>query len=206
MTTVHEEVIDIGALQDLFDEQLRMDALAVYKDMQSPAVMRIRPDTNEPASFRLLGLRCSRMSSARVQLKEQMVALAEFRLPLDTEPQRNSLRAGVRRALESCVRVLESTDAKETNDLVAENAEAMSHSIGAMSRLLENRIPDLARELAEASLRATQIAQNVDAIAREMRQAYEQIRAEIARTGPRVSAGQTDVAQESQSNSMSNSR
>jgi hypothetical protein len=188
MTIVQEET-DIGSLRELLAEQLRLDAQDVYKDMQSPVVMRVRADVNEPGSYRLLALRVARMSSAKSLLQQRMMALIEHTLPLDTEQQRTSLRLDVHRALEACLRVLESTDTKASTDLVAENAEAMSHNIGTMATLLAARFPKYAESLASASLRASGIAKDVDLIAKEMRQAYEQIRAEMALTGPRTASG-----------------
>jgi hypothetical protein len=126
------------------------------------------------------------MSSARQQMQQRMLAVAEHRLPLEKESQRIALAAEVGRALESCLRVLESTDLRESTALVAENIEAMSHNIGTMSTLLANRYPTLSNHLAQASLRATEIGANVDHVAAEMKAAYEQVRAELAQTGPRL--------------------
>lgn len=187
MSTVADDAVSFSALQELFDAEMRIDAKAVYRDMQqSPAMERMRAETDKPASFRLLALRSSRMSAARDSLRERMLAVAEHRLPLSKESQQVALITDIRRALESCLRVLESTDDQKTTRHVAETVEAMSHNIGTMSTLLDPAYPALANELAKASLRATEIAQNVDAIAQEMRQAYEQVRAELAKTGPRA--------------------
>lgn len=177
--------LDLGALQEVLDEQLRDDALSVFREMEmSPAVNRVRAESNDPASYRLLALRSSRMSSSRQQMQQRMLAVVEQRLPLAKESQRRALVAEVGRALESCIRVLESTDVRETTALVAENVEAMSHNIGTMATLLAGRYPPLSNQLAQASLRATEIGANVDHIADEMRVAYEQVRAELAQSGP----------------------
>lgn len=182
----HDYALDLGALQDMLSQQVREDAVGVCMEMNSPAVNRVRAEVAEPASYRLLALRSSRMSSARQLLQQRMLAVAEHTLPLDKESQRRALAAEVNRALESCLRVLESTDLRETTALVAENVEAMSHNIGTMSTLLANRYPPLSEHLAQASLRATEIAANVDRIAAEMREAYEQVRNELAKYGPRL--------------------
>lgn len=185
-TDTEEYALDLGALQDLLSEQLREDARGVCREMTAPTVNRVRAEEAEPASYRLLALRTARMSSARQQMQQRMLAVAEHRLPLERESQRIALVAEVGRALESCLRVLESTDLRESTALVAENVEAMSHNIGTMSTLLANRYPPLSNKLAEASLRATEIGANVDQIAAEMKAAYEQVRAELAQTGPRL--------------------
>jgi hypothetical protein len=182
----HDYALDLGALQDMLSQQVREDAVGVCMEMNSPAVNRVRAEVAEPASYRLLALRSSRMSSARQLLQQRMLAVAEHTLPLDKESQRRALAAEVNRALESCLRVLESTDLRETTVLVAENVEAMSHNIGTMSTVLANRYPPLSEHLAQASLRASEIAANVDRIAAEMREAYEQVRNELAKTGPRL--------------------
>lgn len=182
----HDYAPDLGALQDMLSQQVREDAVGVCMEMNSPAVNRVRAEVAEPASYRLLALRSSRMSSARQLMQQRMLAVAEHTLPLDKESQRRVLMAEVGRALESCLRVLESTDLRETTALVAENVEAMSHNIGTMSTLLANRFPALSEQLAQASLRATEISANVDGIAAEMRAAYEQVRIELAKTGPRL--------------------
>lgn len=182
----HDYALDLGALQDMLSQQVREDAVGVCMEMNSPAVNRVRAEVAEPASYRLLALRSARMSSARQLLQQRMLAVAEHTLPLDKESQRRVLAAEVNRALESCLRVLESTDLRETTALVAENVEAMSHNIGTMSTLLANRYPPLSEHLAQASLRATEIAANVDRIAAEMREAYEQVRNELAKYGPRL--------------------
>jgi|GEM_PF-5246882 len=182
----HDYAPDLGALQDMLSQQVREDAVGVCMEMNSPAVNRVRAEVAEPASYRLLALRWSRMSSARQLMQQRMLAVAEHTLPLDKESQRRVLMAEVGRALESCLRVLESTDLRETTALVAENVEAMSHNIGTMSTLLANRFPALSEQLAQASLRATEISANVDGIAAEMRAAYEQVRIELAKTGPRL--------------------
>jgi len=185
METV-EKVFGTESLRELLDEQLRLDAQEVYKDMLSPVVMRVRADINEPGSFRLLALRFSRMSSARSLIKDRMMSLIDHALPLDTEAQRTALQLDVRRSLETCLRVLESTDAKASTELVSETAEAMSHNIGTMSTLLAARFPKFAESLAAASLRASTIAKSVDSISVEMRNAHDQIRKEMAQTGPRA--------------------
>ncbi|MDK6076162.1 hypothetical protein [Massilia varians] len=177
---------DLGALQDMLSQQVREDAIGVCMEMNSPAVNRVRAEVAEPASYRLLALRSSRMSSARQLMQQRMLAVAEHTLPLEKESQRRVLVTEVGRALESCLRVLESTDLRETTALVAENVEAMSHNIGTMSTLLANRFPALSEQLVQASLRATEISANVDGIAAEMRAAYEQVRIELAKTGPRL--------------------
>lgn len=182
----HDYALDLGALQDMLSQQVREDAVGVCMEMNSPALNRVRAEVAEPASYRLLALRSSRMSSARQLLQQRMLAVAEHTLPLDKESQRRALAAEVNRALESCLRVLESTDLRETTALVAENVEAMSHNIGTMSTVLANRYPPLSEHLAQASLRASEIAANVDRIAAEMREAYEQVRNELAKTGPRL--------------------
>jgi len=179
--------LDLGALQEVLDEQLRDDARSVFREMEmSPAVNRVRAESADPASYRLLALRSSRMSSSRQLMQQRMLAVAEQRLPLEKESQRRALVAEVGRSLESCIRVLESTDIRETTALVAENVEAMSHNIGTMATLLANRYPPLSDQLAQASLRATEIGANVDRIAAEMRTAYDQLRAELAQSGPRL--------------------
>lgn len=179
--------LDLGALQEVLNDQLRDDARSVFREMEmSPAVNRVRAESDDPASYRLLALRSSRMSSSRQQMQQRMLAVAEQRLPLEKESYRRALVAEVGRALESCIRVLESTDVRETTALVAENAEAMSHNIGTMATLLAGRFPPLSNQLAQASLRATEIGANVDRIAAEMRAAYEQVRAELAQSGPRL--------------------
>jgi hypothetical protein len=185
-TDIEEYALDLGALQDLLSQQLRDDAESVCSEMIAPTLNRVRADSGEPASYRLLALRTARMSSARQQMQQRMLAVAEHRLPLERENQRIALAAEVGRALESCLRVLESTDLRESTALVAENVEAMSHNIGTMSTLLANRFPPLSNQLAQASLRATEIGANVDRIAAEMKAAYEQVRAELAQTGPRL--------------------
>lgn len=185
-TAVEEYVLDLGALQDLLREQLRDDARSVCREMITPTVNRVRAEEAEPASYRLLALRTARMSSARQQMQQRMLAVAEHRLPLEMESQRIALAAEVGRALESCLRVLESTDLRESTALVADNVEAMSHNIGTMATLLAHRYPALSNKLAEASLRATEIGANVDLIAAEMKAAYEQVRAELAQTGARL--------------------
>ncbi|MEX5747596.1 hypothetical protein ACWV27_26085 (plasmid) [Massilia varians] len=182
----HDYAPDLGALQDMLSQQVREDAVGVCMEMNSPAVNRVRAEVAEPASYRLLALRSSRMSSARQLMQQRMLAVAEHTLPLEKESQRRVLVTEVGRALESCLRVLESTDLRETTALVAENVEAMSHNIGTMSTLLANRFPALSEQLAQASLRATEISANVDGIAAEMRAAYEQVRIELAKTGPRL--------------------
>ena len=182
----HDYAPDLGALQDMLSQQGREDAVGVCMEMNSPAVNRVRAEVAEPASYRLLALRSSRMSSARQLMQQRMLAVAEHTLPLEKESQRRVLVTEVGRALESCLRVLESTDLRETTALVAENVEAMSHNIGTMSTLLANRFPALSEQLAQASLRATEISANVDGIAAEMRAAYEQVRIELAKTGPRL--------------------
>lgn len=187
-TDIEDYALDLGALQDLLREQLREDARGVCREMTAPTVNRVRAEESEPASYRLLALRTARMSSARQQMQQRMLAVAEHRLPLEMESQRIALAVEVGRALESCLRVLESTDLRESTALVAENVEAMSHNIGTMSTLLANRYPPLSNKLAEASLRATEIGANVDRIAAEMKAAYEQVRAELAQTGPRLEA------------------
>lgn len=187
MMTETDYGLNLAALQEVLDEQLRDDARSVFKEMElSPAVNRVRAESDDPASYRLLALRSSRMSSMRQQMQQRMLAVAEQRLPLDKESQRRALVTEVARALESCIRVLESTDVRETTALVAENVEAMSHNIGTMATLLANRYPPLANQLAQASLRATEIGAGVDRIAAEMRVAYEQVRAELAQNGPRL--------------------
>jgi len=187
MMTETDYALNLAALQEVLDEQLRDDARSVFKEMElSPAVNRVRAESDDPASYRLLALRSSRMSSMRQQMQQRMLAVAEQRLPLDKESQRRALVTEVARALESCIRVLESTDVRETTALVAENVEAMSHNIGTMATLLANRYPPLAHQLAQASLRATEIGAGVDRIAAEMRVAYEQVRAELAQNGPRL--------------------
>lgn len=190
MTTETQDfALDLGALQELLTEQLRDDARSVFREMESsPAVNRVRAEYAEPASYRMLALRSSRMASSRQMIQQRMLAVAEQRLPLEKESQRRALVADVGRALESCIRVLESTDLRETTALVAENAEAMSHNIGTMATLLANRYPPLSMHLAQASLRATEIAGSVDRIAAEMRVAYDQVRAELAQTGERLQA------------------
>ncbi|RLM51459.1 hypothetical protein DVK02_16920, partial [Halobellus sp. Atlit-31R] len=140
MTTDTEDyALDLGALQDMLGQQLRDDAVGVCMEMTAPAVNRVRAEVAEPASYRLLALRSSRMSSARQLMQQRMLAVAEHRLPLEKESQRRALMAEVGRSLESCLRVLESTDLRESSALVAENAEAMSHNIGTMSTLLASR-------------------------------------------------------------------
>lgn len=187
MTTETEYGLDLGALQELLNEQLREDARSVFREMEmTPALNRVRAESDDPASYRLLALRLSRMGSMRQQMQQRMLAVAEQRLPLEKESQRRALVAEVARALESCIRVLESTDVRETTGLVAENAEAMSHNIGTMATLLANRYQTLSNQLAQASLRATEIGADVDRIAAEMRVAYDQVRAELARSGPRL--------------------
>lgn len=187
MMTETDYGLDLGALQEVLNEQLRDDAQSVFREMGlSPAVNRVRAESDDPASYRLLALRSSRMSSSRQQMQQRMLAVAEQRLPLEKESQRRALVAEVARALESCIRVLESTDLRETTALVAENVEAMSHNIGTMATLLAGRYPPLSNQLAQASLRATEIGANVDSIAAEMRTAYEQVRAELAQSGPRL--------------------
>lgn len=187
MMTETDYGLDLGALQEVLDEQLRDDARSVFREMEmSPAVNRVRAESDDPASYRLLALRSARMSSMRQQMQQRMLAVAEQRLPLEKESQRRALVAEVARALESCIRVLESTDVRETTALVAENVEAMSHNIGTMATLLATRYPPLGNQLAQASLRATEIGANVDRIAAEMRVAYEQVRAELAQSGPRL--------------------
>lgn len=185
-TDIDDYAQDLGALQDLLSVQLRDDARSVCREMTAPAVNRVRAEDAEPASYRLLALRTARMSSVRQQMQQRMLAVAEHRLPLEKESQRIALAAEVGRALESCLRVLESTDLRESTALVAENVEAMSHNIGTMSTLLANRYPPLSNQLAQASLRATEVGANVDRIAAEMKAAYEQVRAELAQTGPRL--------------------
>lgn len=185
METV-ENVVDSKSLRELLNEQLRMDAQEVYKDMLSPVVMRVRADINEPGSFRLLALRFSRMSSARSLIKERMMSVMDGALPLDTEHKRTSLLMDVSRALVTSERVLESSDAKATTELVAETVEAMSHNIGTMSTLLAARFPQLAEELASASLYASNMAKNVDAIALAVRNEHVKLRKEMAQTGPRT--------------------
>ena len=191
MNTTDDYGLDLGALQDVLNEQLRDDAQSVYREMTAPALHRVRADFEQPASFRLLALRSARMSSSRQLLQQRMLAVAEHRLPLEMESQRRALVADVGRALESCIRVLESTDLRETTALVAETAEAMSHNIGTMSTLLARQYPALGNMLAEASLRATEIGASVDTIAADMRTAYEQVRAELAQNGPRLEGGTT---------------
>ena len=187
MTTDTEEyALDLSALQEVLSEQLRDDARSVCREMTAPTLHRVRAEEAEPASYRLLALRTARMSSARQHMQQRMLAVAEHTLPLDKEGQRRALVAEVARALESCLRVLESTDIRESTALVAENVEAMSHNIGTMATLLANRCPPLSNQLAQASLRATEIGANVDRIAADMKAAYEQVRAELAQTGPRL--------------------
>lgn len=187
MTTDTEDyALDLEALHEVLGAQLRDDARSVCREMTEPAVNRVRAEVAEPGSYRLLALRSSRMSSARQLMQQRMLAVAEMRLPLEKESQRRALAAEVGRALESCLRVLESTDLRESTALVAENVEAMSHNIGTMSTLLASRHPVLSEHLAQASLRATEIGANVDRIAAEMRAAYDQVRAELAQTGPRL--------------------
>lgn len=179
--------LDLGALHDVLNEQLRDDARSVFREMEmSPAVNRVRAESADPASYRLLALRSSRMSTSRQQIQQRMLAIVEQRLPLERESQRRALVAEVGRALESCIRVLESTDARESTALVADNVEAMSHNIGTMATVLAGRYQPLSNQLAQASLRASEIGANVDAIAAEMRVAYEQVRAELAQSGPRL--------------------
>ena len=186
--TIAEKDHDITSLRELLDNQLRLDAQEVVRDMQMPVVMRVRADMNEPGSYRLLAMRTARMSSAKSLVQQRMMAVIEHRLPLELEQQRTTLALDVRRALESCLRVLESTDAKPSTEMVAETAEAISHNIGTMSTLLAARFPKFAESLAKASLDASEIAKNVDSIAQEMLHAYEAIRAQIAETGPRISS------------------
>lgn len=188
-TDTQDFALDLGALQELLTEQLRDDARSVFREMDaSPAVNRVRAEYAEPASYRMLALRSSRMASSRQMVQQRMLAVAEQRLPLEKESQRRALVADVGRALESCIRVLESTDLRETTALVAENAEAMSHNIGTMATVLANRYPPLSMQLGQASLRATEIAASVDRIAADMRVAYDQVRAELAQTGERLQA------------------
>jgi len=184
MTDTQDIALDLGALQELLTEQLRDDARSVFREMDaSPAVNRVRADYAVPASYRMLALRSSRMASSRQMVQQRMLAVAEQRLPLEKESHRRALVADVGRALEACIRVLESTDLRETTALVAENAEAMSHNIGTMATVLGSRYPALSMQLAQASLRASEIAGSVDHIASEMRIAYDQVRAELAQTG-----------------------
>ncbi|CAN7753616.1 hypothetical protein [Duganella sp. LjRoot269] len=186
--TIADKEQDISSLRELLDDQLRLDAQDVVRDMQLPVVMRVRADVNEPGSYRLLAMRTARMSSAKSLVQQRMMGVIEHTLPLELEQQRTALAVDVRRALEACLRVLESTDAKPSTELVAETAEAMSHNIGNMSTLLAARFPKFAESLAKASLDASEIAKNVDTIAKEMLHAYEEIRAQMAQTGPRTGA------------------
>lgn len=201
MTTYTQDfALDLGALQELLTGQLLDDARSVFREMQSsPTVNRVRAEYAEPASYRMLALRSSRMASSRQMVQQRMLAVAEQRLPLEKESQRRALVADVGRALEACIRVLESTDLRETTVLVSENAEAISHNIGTMATVLANRYPPLSMQLAQASLRASEVARGVDHIAAEMRVAYDQVRAELAQTGERLQAqpvqrGQDDEA------------
>ena len=151
MMTETDYGLDLGALQEVLNEQLRDDARSVFREMEmSPAVNRVRAESDDPASYRLLALRLSRMSTMRQQMQQRMLAAGEQRLPLEKESQRRALVAETARALESCIRVLESTDVRETTALVAENAEAMSHNIGTMATLLATRYPPLGHQLAQA--------------------------------------------------------
>lgn len=188
MAFQEDAVLDPAAIQSLFSEQYKLDSQAVLREMESPAVLRLRAQDNQPVSFRMLALRLSRMSAAKELLKERLQGIVEDRLPLGLEKQRERLLLDVHRALEMCIRVLESSDNHSTTAVVTETAENMSHSIGAMSQLLRNTYPSFADDMARASLKATQIGQQAPSIAAEMKNAYDSIRAQITAVAPPIAA------------------
>lgn len=191
-----DDVYASDALQMLLNEQLRLDAHSVCQEMNAPSVDRVRAEVSEPGTFRLLALRTARMASATALLRERMIAVCEHKLSFERPRDVATLKREITSSLETCLRVLESTDNSTSINLVTDNANTLVHCIGTMSTVLADRAPELSAWLAETSLRATTIAQNGSAIASEMKKAYEKVRAEIAKTGPRMvtSASQENPA------------
>lgn len=182
-TDLHQ---DADALQAMFTQQLMIDARETFREMKSPAVLRIRADMAEPVSYRMLSMRLANMGSARESLRERLMKIIDAQIPLEQQAQRDSLLRDVQRAIDTCRRVLESTDDESIVSKVVENAEMMSHHIGKMSALLTVRFPDFSMQLAKASLQATKTAENAPQIAAEMKAAYDAVRAEIDAAGPRA--------------------
>lgn len=194
-TDIEELLRDADFVQIISDEMARADVLDVYREMAlSPALTRVRADVDEPASYRVLALRLSVMGAARSLARNRMLAMAENNLPLVEPQQRNRLWMEMTRAVDSCERVLESTDSRDILVLVSENADAISHCIGTMSSVLAPRFKDLAGELGLLSVRASGIAANVAGLASRYKKAYAQVIAELAKTGPRMGMDEAEQA------------
>lgn len=183
-------------IRDMFEEVLRDDAALVYRQMQSPTVLRLRSEESEDA-HPLLAMRLGRMEACREQMKNYAVRIIEgdqklfdrLNSPVNgatTPIESNLLGLDIRRALEICMRVLECSDSSEVKQSVAETAHAISSSIGVIGTVLQARSHSMAEVFGEESLRASMIAENVESIAGELKEKYEQMRTELVRPEPRT--------------------
>lgn len=193
MSYYHEQEEDEGialddaeALQEMFAVQVAMDAREVRSEMATPTVLRVRAEMEEPVSYRMLAMRVAKMGGAREEIRERALRLLDHLVELDTPGKRENLKRDAQRALEACRRVLESTDMPLYVDMVRESANAVSHFVGQMSTLLAAAHPQLAHDLANISMQATQTAEHAPAIAAEMKAAYERVRREIDAAGPQA--------------------
>jgi hypothetical protein len=174
------------ALKSLFTDSLREDAGAVYDEMRTPSFLRLRADTSAGAQIHpLLATRIGRMEEHRATMKGLAGSLLEGDPPIENADQAVAFAATLRRALESCLRVLECSDSKEVKAKVAETAKAMGMSINTMATILHGRRHPLAEPVAEQGQKALDISSDVDVIAAELKTAYEQTIITNTRMGER---------------------
>jgi hypothetical protein len=184
------------ALVEMFRASLLDDAAQVVKAMTVPAVLRLRADEEKDSGAQpLLAMRLARLGMAREKMKSYAATLIEGEPPLDSAVQKDRLRGDMRRALESCIRVLECTDEPGIKQHVVEAALAMSNSMGVIATILSARPDaDLASYARDRVIDASNIGGNVDKIASDLKAVYARIRVTLAQSGPRQEVEKPTVA------------
>jgi hypothetical protein len=183
-------------IQEMLLEEQKRDAQAVYKDMQSPTLMRLRADALNKDEHPLLGMRLSLMASRRERLKELAQLLIEDGMPLENEVQIAKLAKDIRAAQESCIRVLECSDDPQVKQSVEAAARGMGGSIETMASVLLAKGNVLGRAVQGEADAARRVADSVDALAEQMKNEYAQLRLAIVYEGfsmPRQNASPHSV-------------
>lgn len=180
------------AMQSMALYYLRNDAATAAAESRVPAVMRLRAEKGDD-EHPLLALRLGVVQGMRVRMKQFASDLIDAELPLNTPSQRAALAKDIGRALQACLRVLECSDQDGAKFQTANAAKAMANSLGVIATLLQHHnLPDLMQSAQVAVMALEQVAQDVNQIAEEMKQAHTAMKVNILTVGERVNQAPAD--------------
>lgn len=179
---------DRNAFAALFADRIREDAGAVYKEMQVPTALRLRADDQDD-SHPLLAMRLSRMSTLRTRIHNYGTGLVEGRPPLTTVKEQVRFLRELELSVETCMRVLECSDASDVKTMVQDSATAIGNSIAFVANVLDSRqgLQPLAQAAKNLSIQATTLSQSVDMTAAELKESYSAMVITLVTPGDRLS-------------------